>query len=147
MVHGMVARNPPVNLDWSSVKIKVLGVYIGVGDLEEANWRPRITAVENVLSSRRQRQLPFCGRALVINALVLSRVWYVASLVHMPDWVLKELNTLVLKFFWKGKRDLVSCAVVVQSPLFGGFSVVSVKFKVWSKIAQWVKRFAGSSAS
>ena len=140
-------QDPPVNLDWSSGKIKILGVFIGVGDLEEANWRPRITAVENVLSSWRQRQLSFCGRALVINALALSRIWYVASLVYMPDWVLKELNTLVFKFFWKGKRDLVSRAVVVQPPLFGGFSVVSVKFKVWSLIAQWVKRFASSPAS
>ena len=29
-------RDPPVNLDWSSSKIKVLGVFIGVGNLEEA---------------------------------------------------------------------------------------------------------------
>ena len=140
-------QDPPVSLDWSSVKIKVLGVFIGVRDLGEVNWRPRITAVENELSSWRQRQLSFRGRALVINALALSRVRYVASLVRMPDWVLKELNTLVYNFFWKGKRDLVSRSVVVQSPLFGGFSVVSVKFKVWSLIAQWVKRFASSPAS
>ena len=140
-------QDPPVNLDWCSTKIKVLGVFIGVGDLEELNWRPRITAVENVLSSWRQRRLSFCGRALVINALALSRIWYVAALVHMPEWVVKELNTLVFNFFWKGKRDLVSRSVVVQPSLFGGFSVVSVKFKVWSLIAQWVKRFASSPAS
>ncbi len=139
--------DPPVDLDWSSSKIKVLGVFIGVGNLEEDNWRPRITAVENVLASWRQRQLSFRGRALVINALALFRVWYVASLVHMPAWVLKELNTLAFNFFWKGKRDLVSRSVVVQSTLFGGFSVVNVKFKVWALIAQWVKRFASSPSS
>ena len=47
----------PVSLDWSSVKIKVLGVFIGAGNLEEINWRPRITAVENILLSWRQRRL------------------------------------------------------------------------------------------
>lgn len=140
-------RDPPVNLDWSSTKIKVLGVFIGVGNLEECNWTPRIAAVENVLSSWRQRQLSFRGRALVINALALSRVWYVASLIHMPAWVLKELNTLAFNFFWKGKRDLVSRSVVVQPSLLGGFSVVSVKFKVWSLVAQWIKRFASSPSS
>ena len=30
--------DPPVALDWSSVKIKALGVFIGVGDLDEDNW-------------------------------------------------------------------------------------------------------------
>ena len=83
----------------------------------------------------------------MINALALSRVWYVASLVHMPPWALKELNTLAFNFFWKGKRDLVSRSVVVQPTLFGGFSVVSVKFKVWSLVAQWIKRFASSPSS
>ena len=43
-------RHPPVQLEWTSEKIKVLGVYVGPGDLEEGNWRPRIAAVENVLS-------------------------------------------------------------------------------------------------
>ena len=138
--------DPPVALDWSSLKLKVLGVYIGPGNLEEENWRPRITAVENVLKSWRQRALSFRGRALIINALALSRVWYVASLVHMPNWVLKELSSLVFGFFWKGKVELVSRVVVTQSPLHGGFSVVDVKCKVWSLVTQWVRRFVSSSA-
>ena len=67
-------QDPPIALDWTSSKIKVLGVFIGVGNLEEANWNPCISAVEKVLCSWRQRQLSFRGRALVINALALSRV-------------------------------------------------------------------------
>ena len=139
-------QDPPVALDWTSIKIKVLGVFLGPGDLEEDNWRPRILAVENVLSSWRQRALSFKGRALVINTLALSRVWYVASLIHMPPWVLSELYKLVFGFFWKGKRDLVSRSVVVQPLCFGGFSVVDVKLKVWSLVAQWIRRLASLSS-
>ena len=138
--------DPPVALDWTSVKIKVLGVFIGVGNLEEDNWHPRITAVDHVLKSWRSCALSFRGKALVINALALSRVWYVASLIHMPAWVLKELSLLAFSFFWSGKRELVSRSSVSLSPLFGGFSVVNIKFKVWSLIGQWVKRFSCSSA-
>ena len=47
----------------------------------------------------------------------------------MPPWVLKELSSLAVKFFWSGKRDLVSRAVVVQPACSGGFCVVDVKFK------------------
>ena len=43
--------DPPVNLDWTSVKIKVLGIYIGPEHLASDNWLPRISAVANVLSS------------------------------------------------------------------------------------------------
>ena len=76
--------------------------------------------------------LSFHGKALVVNALALSRVWYVASLIHMPSWVLKELSSLAFSFFWSGKRELVSRSTVVQCSLFGGFAVVDVKLKVLS---------------
>ena len=106
------------------LKVKVLGVFLGPGNLEEENWRPRITAVENALNSWRQRSLSYQGMALVINALVLSCVWYVASLIHVPRWVIAELNTLIFKFFWSGKHDLVARRVVLQPFCLGGFSVV-----------------------
>lgn len=80
----------------------------------------------------------------MINALAPSRIWYVASLIHMPPWVLRELSALVFSFFWSGKRELVSRPVVVQPSLLGGFSVVDVKFKVWFLLGQWVKRFTSS---
>ena len=64
----------PVAIDWSSVKIKVLQVFLGPLDLEEDNWRPRLSAVENVLLSWRQRALSFRGKALVTNALALSHI-------------------------------------------------------------------------
>ena len=64
----------------------------------------------------------------------------------MPAWVAKELASLAFSFFWSGKRELVSRSVVIQSSLFGGFSVVSVQYKVWALLGQWVRRFAFSSA-
>ena len=136
--------DPPVPLDWSSAKIKTLGVFVGPGDLDVDNWQPRIDAVEKVLSSWRQRSLSFRGKALVINALALSRVWYVASLIHMPDWVTLNLVRLAFHFFWGGKRELVCRAVIVQPPDQGGFSVVDVQRKVSSLLVQWVRRFLSS---
>ena len=62
----------------------------------------------------------------------------------MPPRIIHELVSLVLNFFWSGKRDLVYRSVIVQSSLFGGFRVVDVKLKVWSLLAQWVKCFASS---
>ena len=136
--------DPPVDLDWSSFKLNVLGVFVGIGDLTYDNWRPRINAIDKVLSSWRSRSPSFRGKSLVIKALALSRIWYVASLIHMPARIRQELCTLIVKFFWSGKRDLVSRTVIVQHTCLGGFSVVDVRLKVWSLLAQWVKCFASS---
>ena len=137
----------PVNIDWSELMIKVLGVFIGFGDLDLANWRPRIDSVTKCLASWSIRSLSFSGRALVANALALSRIWYVASLVHMPHWVLRELNTLLFNFFWAGKKDKVSRKVVVQPRDCGGFAVVAIDLKVQALLIQWVKRFAASPSA
>ena len=104
-----------------------MGVHLGNGNLEEENWRPRINAVEKCLNCWRGRSLSSSGKALIVNALALSRVWYVASLLPMPDWVVSELNTLVFSFFWSGKRDLVARDVVYHST-FQGFGVVFVRY-------------------
>ena len=133
--------DPPLDLQWSSAWVKVLGVFIGPSDLEEENWRPRIAAVENCLKAWRLRRLSFRGRAVVVNALALSRIWYVASLIPIPVWVLASLNRLIFPFFWGGKADLVARDVVIQSLDFGGFSLVCVQLKVWALHVQWVGRF------
>ena len=84
----------------------------------------------------------YYGKALIVNALALSRVWYIASLIPMPDLVASELNTLVVSFFWSGKRDFVARDVVHHSTREGGFGVVSVRDKVHALLAQWVRRYA-----
>ena len=103
--------------------------------------------MENVLRSWRQRHLSLRGRSLIIGALALARVWYVASLIQMPPWVMFELNKLIFRFFWKGKPDRVSRAAVVQPTSAGGFGVVSIRHKVWSLHAQWIKQFASSPSA
>ena len=80
----------------------------------------------------------------MINALALSRVWYVASLIHMPGWVRSALSKLVFKFFWKGKPDLVARVVMSQPTAAGGFSVVDIESKVCSLLVEWVGRFSSS---
>ena len=81
----------PVAITWTSSKIKVLGVYLGNENLDEENWRPRIETIERCLKSWRSRALSYSGKAIVINALALSRIWYVPSLVFFPSWVRAEL--------------------------------------------------------
>ena len=62
---------------------------------------------------------------MVSNALTLCCIWYAASLVSTPSWVLHELNPALLNFFWAGKKDLVAFDVVIHHREDGGFQLVS----------------------
>lgn len=48
-----------------------------------------------------------------MNALALSRVWNVASLIYVLRWVSAELNTLIFRFFWSGKLTVLWCNLFV----------------------------------
>ena len=137
----------PIRLDWASGTLKILEIFFGSGDVEEMNWRPSIVAVKNVINFWRQRGLSFRRKAFLVNALALSRIWYVTSLIHLPVWVLRELASIVFSFFWKGKPDLVARKVVCQPTSLGGFGVVSIELKAWAFLVQWIRRLVTKHAS
>ena len=137
----------PVDIQWSSDKLKFSGVFVRYGDMAEANWCPRVEAFCRCINAWRSSALSFSGRAVVLNSLALSRIWYVASIVPMPNSILSELTTCIFNFFWAGKRDLVARKVLYHTKCQGGFSVVSVKFKLHSLLPQWFRRFGVSPAA
>ena len=110
----------------------------------EINWRPRVDAFYRCIDAWRSRALSFSGRAVVLNSLALSGIWYVASVGAMPKSVLKELNTRIFNFFWAGKKARVARKVLHHSKSQGGFSVVSVELKIHSLLGQWFRRFGVS---
>ena len=91
--------NPPVDIQWSPSKLKVLGIFNSYDEMGEVNWRPRVEAFCRCIDAWRSPALSFFGRAVVLNSLALSKIWYVASVVAMPKCVLKELNTRIFNFF------------------------------------------------
>ena len=132
----------PVVLQWSSTHLRCLGAAVGHGGLDKDNWDGRIESLRKVLVSWRQRSLSLSGKALVVNALALSGLWYMASVVHLPDSFLKQINSLVYPFFWSGKKDLVARDVVMQPLDSGGYNLVSTRLKVLSLHAIWIKRLS-----
>ena len=61
----MHRNNLPIQLNWSSVAITVLGCNIA--NVESVNWTELINKFEAQLSLWKQRQLSFRGRALMID--------------------------------------------------------------------------------
>ena len=137
----------PVDIRWSSVKLRCLGCFLGPGDLSHDNWDPRIQTLKNLLSSWCQRSLTFQGKALVINALAPSGLWYLGSVIFPPEWAISEINTEIFSFFWSGKKDKVACNVVCQPKSVGGFGVVDVLAKFRALHVAGIRRFCQSSAS
>ena len=92
----------PVQLDWSSEAITVLGCRIG--NEESVDWDSLINKFQSQITLWQQRQLSFRGRALVANVLGLSLFWYRATVFDMPKTVVFKINKLLFPFVWGKKR-------------------------------------------
>ena len=77
----------PVNITWVADKLRILGVFWGNSNLDEANWTSHIEKFEKRLNMWCSRTLSLKGEALIINTLGASGLWYTATVVKMPDWV------------------------------------------------------------
>ena len=133
--------DPPFPLDWSSECIPCLGTFLGPNLAPSVNWDPRIASLSNVLDLWQRRCLSFQGKYLVANALALSELWYIATVLPLPEPLETTINQSLFKFFWSGKKELVARTTNYLDKSNGGFKVVNVRLKTLALHAQWVKRF------
>ena len=135
----MHRNNLPIQLNWSSVAITVLGCNIA--NMESVNWTELINKFEAQLSLWKQRQLSFRGRALVANVLGLSLFWYQATVFDMPKTIIFKINKLLFPFVWNKKREWMARTCVIQPLHRGGLGVVDITSKLLSLRAVWLRRF------
>ena len=88
----------------------------------------------------KQRDLTIYGKTLIIKTFGLSQLAHVASVLHVPEFVIKEIEDLIYTFLWNGKQHKVKKKVIIQSYEDGGCKMVDVHefFKV-QKI-KWVQK-------
>jgi hypothetical protein len=67
--------------------IKCLGIYIGQDRIEcyIKNWMKIYHEIEMLFESWTRRKLTLFGKCTIINALALSKITYIASILELPD--------------------------------------------------------------
>ena len=128
----------PINITWTTGKLKILGVYFGTSNVEHANWGDRITKLEKRLNLWKSRTLSLKGKSLIINSIGASGLWYTATVLPMPDWAVTRINTAIYDFLWNGKTELVK-RTTCQLPLqHGGLAVINPGDKARALKLRWV---------
>ncbi|CAM5154729.1 unnamed protein product, partial [Natator depressus] len=102
-----VSSLPPVlqTIRWSAGPLLYLGVYLSATHPSPPeNWQNLEGGViERIRKwTRLLRCLSLRGRALVLNQLVLSMLWYRLNTLAPAPGFLTHLRRLILEFFWSG---------------------------------------------
>ena len=122
--------------------IKILGIHIGVKEKEarDETWNGVINKVKNTLNVWRPRRLKLKGKVVVINALILSKVVYAMTVIDMPEWVHKELNSIINNYIWDGKPARIAHKTLIGK-YEGGLKLVDLNIKKKAIRIKTVKKY------
>lgn len=75
------------------------------------------------------RNINIQGRAIVIQSLLLSKLWYMLNVQPIPDKVLTSIQEACIAFLWKGSH-LVKYNTIIGRKLEGGLNIPDIKLKM-----------------
>ena len=137
----------PFELQWTNNCKKIYGIFLGHTEGENKTWEKVVTKLEKCVNLYSSRDLSLRGRSIILNVVLCSSIWYVGSLIVMPESILKRLNKLIFNFLWNGKPEAIKRETLYNSFDKGGLNVVDIKSKLESfRILQILSLIKGTKS-
>ena len=111
--------------------MKILGI-IYFNDFEttcEENWSHIAKKVEISVNMLSQRQLSIFQKSIIINSLILSKVWYISHTLPPVMKHIKKINACVFRYIWSGTYHPVNRNTLCLHKEKGGLGIINVYFK------------------
>ena len=106
------------------------------------SWSKIISKLKQKMGMLRGRNLTIYQRAIIINTIILSKVWYIAHTYPLPIKYCKLINKENFPYLWNSKYNPIRREVLHQSKLSGGLEIKNVFFKAQSIMSStFLKQF------
>ena len=138
----------PQKIKWSTKPIKILGIYFSCDyeEMIEINYSKKIKAIQKMIYMWKQRDLSLTGKVLIIKALAMSQILYLANLLPFPDDKIKQVEDILYEFIWNGKIHKVKKKIFIQSYEDGGYKMPDIRSIIQAQKLKWVKLYLNNHA-
>ncbi|EIE88703.1 hypothetical protein RO3G_13414 [Rhizopus delemar RA 99-880] len=85
-----------------------------------------------------QRRLSIKGRVTIMNALILSKLWYVLRMVHLPTTFFRRLNSMIYQFVWHNCKPKIKYTQLCLDPKLGGLGLLDPQFQRHNLQLRWI---------
>ena len=132
----------PTDFDWTNTHLpdKLLGIYVGNTDCTDKNIEHKLHKLRNITATWKHRDLSLKGKALVINGLLTSTLWYLAANIHIPTWAIQEMEDVIYDFLWHGKRPLINRDIIALPIAEGGLNIPRLAQKIQALRLNTIRR-------
>ncbi len=99
----------------------------------------------NLKNLLRLWQLCLKGKVTIVNILALSPLLYLASILHTPDNVIKEVKQCIVEFIWDGGSSKIAYDVIIQQIQDGQLKLIDFEEKIKALKIIWLKLLTGGT--
>ena len=101
-------------IKWPDEPIKALSVYYSydIKVLHEKNVIERLDRVKKLTNIWSLRGLSIYGKVTIIKSLTIPKLVYISLFLPVPKEIVKELNQMIYKFFWKGTDKVTRLSTI-----------------------------------
>jgi len=137
----------PCGIKWTTECQKFYGIYIGGKEAIQKTWDNVIKKLEKCILLYSRRDLSFKGRSVILQAVLCTSIWYVGSLIAMPQRVEQKLNKLIFTFLWNKQPEALKRETLYNTFLNGGLNIIDIKTKLASfRVIQVLQIIKGQGA-
>lgn len=124
-------------------EIKILGILMGKNDkkVRDEMWDHLVTEIERRLNFWKLRTLNLKGKVLILNVLMVSKLWYVLYVSELPLWTEKRLKKCFLDFLWEGKPPRIAYNTILGAVERGGLGLMDIEQRKNSLRIKIVKKY------
>ena len=106
-------------------------LYYSYMILLEKNFIEKLDTIKKLINIWSSRGLSLYGKVTIIKSLIIPKLVYVSSLLPTPKEVIKQLNQLLFKFFWKGVYKVTRLSAINEFEN-GGLRIIDFETMVKS---------------
>ena len=135
----------PFNFVWSNCN-KINGVFFGVNSTFN-NCCLLLHKVKKCVNMYSGRNLTLFGRSMIANTVIAAQLWYIGSIIILPETLITAINRCLFKFVWRNKIQCINRRTLTQPPENGGLNLVHIKTKLASLRCAHLKQLVEGSQS
>ena len=123
-------EDSPSGFTWVRT-MNLLGVIFDYrGPAPELVWPGVLRKFQGTLEVFKDRSRSCFGRALLLNAMACSKLWFVSAVSLLPPSWGRRFNSAAFKFLWNDGHEWLSRATMTLPKSHGGVGMVNLDLKV-----------------
>ena len=108
---------------WQNLEgLEILGIHFFTDSkhTQNHNWKIAINTLKEQTLQLKKRKLSLKGKTLVLNTVVMAKIWYLATVLPIPEVETKTIQAVLFDYLWGGKNNNPITRNVVYQPKHKG---------------------------